>query len=184
MFAKLNKKFKIDQYETVSEHIRHGKTIDEIFYGLIYHKVQTTNSEIFDVLPKRYQKDFHLLSMTINNLVGPHTDTGVCTVLNFYIQPENARTIFYKCTDESKVQTGMLGNNGRIFRGKVYPPGILDEAESFVAEQDDAYLLDVSQPHAVVALETNSIRKALSLHTSVHPFADVLDMLRETKFLE
>ena len=52
--------------------------------------------KVYCVLPKRYWKDFQVTRMSINSLLLPHVDNDFITTINFYYDPQNYRTIFFK----------------------------------------------------------------------------------------
>lgn len=54
------------------------------------------------------------------------------------------------------------------------------EVGSFVAQPNEAYMLDVRIPHNVEPLNGTKLRKAFALRTRHHDFAAVYEMLKET----
>jgi len=53
-------------------------------------------------------------------------------------------------------------------------------AGSFIANQYDAWVLDVSQPHSVKPIGDITERLGLSLATNTYNYDDVCNMLHET----
>jgi hypothetical protein len=51
---------------------------------------------LYKVIPERYQDDFQLTRMSINSLLLPHVDNDFITTINFYFEPQNYKTIFFK----------------------------------------------------------------------------------------
>jgi hypothetical protein len=99
------------------------------------------------------------------------------STINFYIKADNCLTQFYEFKSENLTKTQTENQtNGYLFK--------LDELEtvnSFIAEPNDAYLLDVTKPHSVIPLQiTNTHRSAIALQTNKFTFDEVLEMLKET----
>ena len=143
--------------------------------GIDYKLIWTPEAQkIYGVLPERYWPDFHLTIMTIDCIIPPHTDTEIITSINFYLQTEGCTTTFYKPKNDI-TNTVQIKNqtNGQIF----YEDDLV-EVDSFVAKDNEVWLLDVSQIHGVKG-EFN-LRKAITLGTFIHKYEDVLEMLKET----
>jgi hypothetical protein len=137
-FLKLEGKFNFGQYRKGQSIVSHGKNVNESFMGINYLSVATQDAkEIFEVIPERFRAGFHLVLMNINSFIPPHIDNNIKSTINFYIKPDNCKTQFYKFIGEP---------NGD---SNVYGLGILEQTEGFFANEGDAYLLDVTKPHAV-----------------------------------
>ena len=143
-FLKLNKTYDLSSgYKTFKSIASYGKNRNETFVGINYSMVVTPDAELaFSVIPKSYRKDFYLALMEVNTFIPPHVDTGVLSTINFYIKSDGCTTQFYKfkpTADQSRVGT----------KGYVYDIKDLCEADSFVANDGEAYLLDTTKVHAV-----------------------------------
>lgn len=175
MFHKLKDKFEVPLY-VVTDGLKTFTGFDG--KGIDYKKIWSPEEEkIYKVLPKKYWKDFHMTVMTINCMIPPHTDTEIVTTINFYLQTEGCRTIFYdlKTDNPNKFQIKNQ-TNGFIFDKKD-----LTEVDSFVAEDFDIWVLDVTKIHSVVG--DFNFRKAITLGTFVHKYEDVIEMLKENNSL-
>lgn len=120
-------------------------------------------SEIFGIPPDAIA----YCEFTGPGLVKPHKDDGMSVALNFYIETDNAVTIFYK---ES---TDIIDNN------KLYYSEINDslvETGRFHADQYDCYLLDVSSIHGIQKC-SDKIRTMISLRWRKHSYKDILNSL-------
>jgi len=172
MFAKLNATFDKPIYTTTQD-LKQFKGEDG--KGIQYRLVWSPEVEkLYKILPERYWKDFHVSEMKIDCAVPPHTDTEIVTTINFYIQTEGCRTVFFnKKVADPKTFKLEQQTNGRIF----YPED-LEEVSSFVAKDNEVWVLDVTQIHSVEG--EFKLRKALTLGTFVHKYNDVLEMLKET----
>jgi len=97
------------------------------------------------MIPKKYHKDFSITIMKVNAEIPPHTDSGIKSTINFYIQTGNCLTQFYKLATD-KPKTKQVKNQSD---GVIYNEDDLMRTTSFMAEPGDAWLLDVTVPHSV-----------------------------------
>ena len=172
MFARLEKTFEKPLY-AITDPLKSFK--DENGRGIDYKKVWSPEAEkIYGILPKRYWQDFHLTIMTIDCIIPPHTDTEIITSINFYLQTEGCRTVFYK-PKNNDLKTIQVKNQTN---GHIYFEEDLIEVDSFIAKDFEVWLLDVTKIHGVQG--DFNLRKALTLGTFVHKYEDVLNMLKET----
>jgi hypothetical protein len=173
MIIKLNRSIHISEYE-VKQHV--------VSYGgrITYNVVSTPFNNIFGLVPERYQKDFFLTSMSISGSVPPHTDSGILSTINIYIKPDVCKTTFYKMV--TNTPTTMQVENQT--NGKIFSMSSLEEIGSFVAEKDDAWLLDVTLPHSVTSANSSISRFAVCLQSNKHTADDVRSMLIETNHIE
>lgn len=173
MFHKLNKTFKEPLY-VVTDSLKDFVSDDK--KGIDYKMIWSPEAkEIYSVIPKRYWNDFHLTLMTINRDIPPHTDTGIITSINFYIESGgNPKTVFYEPAVD-KPRTTQVNNQTD---GYIFFKEDLKEVGSFVTKDFDIWVLDVKKIHSV---EGNvSLRKAVTLGTFCHKYDDVIEMLKET----
>lgn len=187
--------------------------------GVRHNTIWTPELELeklYKVIPERYHKDFQVTRMSINSLLLPHVDNDFITTINFYYEPQNYRTIFFKPkeganswkTEEDRhtdVSIGIikdenidveeLKNRVKEFVAEkqnmmtceeityvdaVYTFDDVYEIGCFVAQPNEAYLLDVRVAHNVEPLGEVKIRKAFSLRTRHYDYSQVYEMLQET----
>jgi hypothetical protein len=183
--------------------------------GVQHNRIWTPEPEkLLKVIPERYHKDFKLTRMSINSVLIPHVDNDLITTINFYFQPENYRTIFYKAkpnasswkTEEKQLQKldEMKGSDipfeelkvslKEYIKDKKNMPTVEEisyvdavysyedvyETGSFVANANEAYLLDVREIHNVEPLNGPKLRKAFALRTTKYDYREVYEMLEET----
>ena len=142
--------------------------------GIDYKKIWSPEAEkLYGILPRRYWQDFHLTIMTIDCIIPPHTDTEIITSINFYLQTEGCKTIFYK-PKNNDLKTIQVKNQTN---GHIYFEEDLIEVDSFIAKDFEIWLLDVTQIHGVQG--NFNLRKALTLGTFIHKYEDVLKMIKE-----
>jgi hypothetical protein len=67
--------------------------------GVRHNTIWTPEPErekLYHVIPERYWQDFQVTRMSINSLLLPHVDNDFITTINFYYEPQNYRTVFFK----------------------------------------------------------------------------------------
>lgn len=167
MFARLNKTFDI-KYEQGEKQISYGGVIS-------YYDAKLAVNDVLDVIPKRYQSDFYLSLMDIQGEVPPHTDSEITATINFYIEPGNYMTKFFRVKEDATVFQVENQTNGVVFDKKD-----LQHCGAFITNAGYAWLLDVTQPHSVEATKDITRRKAICLATNKYSYEQVHDMLAET----
>ena len=185
-FAKLNKQFVMPEYtptvtggvwaagrSTKNETFEYGD-IKKYTFAIWDVKEQDELGEIvLKVIPERYRGDFVVQCSRAPNGIIPHIDPGRNTSINFYVTTSNCVTKFFKFKTPADQRAQWRKSRESLFLKD------LEFVESFVAQPGDAYLLDVSTPHSVVATKTNSDRTMVCL-SSTRTFSEVLEMLKET----
>jgi hypothetical protein len=177
-FVKIKKSMPTIEFETGTVFAEYGSKNDGIFKGIQYSHTTGKFDEFYNLIPTRYREQFSYPSlMSITSNVPPHTDSAILSSINFYIQPSFCVTIFYNF----KENTDIIANQTN---GSLFDRLCLDEVGSFIAEQNDVWLLDVTKPHSVTSLLPNvEFRSALVLQTKHFTFDQVQEMLAEQNFL-
>ena len=112
--------------------------------------------------------------MTINSAIYPHVDRDYITTINFYLETGgDIRTIVFSDGELAKINDLVDYSSG------VYDESTLTELGSFVAKNNEAWLLDVSKVHTVHN-PNDAVRKALALRTKIYNYEQVYEMLKET----
>jgi hypothetical protein len=171
-FQKLRTSFFPSRYDVLNSRIKFGETIDNEFKGIEYFDVHFDTKNIYEIIPKKYQKDFCITLMKINTEVPPHTDTGIKVTINLYYKTGDNVTTFYKLKDSARKYQIDNQTNGYI-----YLEDDLEQTGSFRAKNYESWILDVSQPHSVKGFGD---RVALSLATNTYSYEEVCNMLIET----
>jgi len=145
--------------------------------GIYYKKIWSPEPEkIYSILPKKYWDDFYLTVMDINRDIPPHTDSDIDTTINFYIETDGCETIFYEpIVDELEIIKIENQTNGCIYKEEQ-----LKQVNSFIAKPMEVWILDVTKIHSVKTTKQNIKRKAITLHTQIHNYEAVCEMLKET----
>jgi hypothetical protein len=170
-FKKIKDHFEYNQYEL--------KDIVAFYYennmGLTYYSIDNNNSHLFYCIKEPYRKYFNINVLNINTpYVPPHTDSNIKVSINFYIQTNNCKTSFYKFKN-SNYTVKKLDNQTN---GGIFDLEDLNEVDSFIAKDNEAYVLDVTHPHSVTNLSnTNNNRIAICIQSTVLSFNETLEVL-------
>lgn len=168
MFTKMNIKF---NRPTVSE-IFKGKYINT--YGLISYYQVKKSYLIVPIELLRLQPDKVTWTEVSPEANLPHRDHGVRTNLNMYIDPGVATTKFYRIRPGAVPYT----TNAEHFYPNLFYHKDLDYYGEFQANPYETYLLDVSQVHEVVGIESG-VRSMIQLSWVQKPFEQVLNEIGE-----
>jgi hypothetical protein len=101
--------------------------------------------------------------------LAPHRDHNTTAALNFYISAKEDRTVFYKPNDDA---TSISYRDKE--EANLYKLDQLTEIDSFVANINDVYLLDVSNVHSVFKT-TQEPRMFISYLWNHISYEEVLD---------
>ena len=186
MFIKLKENIVVGEYNILDEKMNYGYMIDGEFRGLSYAYISGPATELMvNLIPERYRKNFYFSSMIANSEVPPHTDNEIVTTINFYIDPQNCITQFYKFKSQNPTKYRIPSQMHKYFLqgGYRFDKNDLDETVSFVAQPNEVYVLDVMQPHGVRPLGEFKQRTSVTLATPIYDFDLVCKMLRETGYL-
>lgn len=177
-FIKLKNKFKVGSYTKIGTKIQYGLDTPLGFAGIKYSYINLSNSqELLEIIPDEHQNKCTLSVMDLNYKIPPHTDSGIEAIINFYIKTSGCITQFYKL--KSNEATTMQVENQTD--GFIYNIEDLEETECFVAEDGDAYLLDVSKPHSVITTRPGMTdRKAICMQLTYTSFEEAKIMLEQT----
>ena len=177
MFTKLNHSFVKPLYVTTHGLNTFTGVNDK---GIDYKKIWSPESdELYKLIPKKYWEDFYLTVMTINRNIPAHTDSDIFTTINFYLETDECETVFYEPIVDNleKIQIQNQTN------GFIYKEEQLKPVGSFVANPMDIWVLNVKKIHGVNTTKESVKRRAVTLHTKIHEYAVVCDMLKETGYL-
>jgi hypothetical protein len=170
---KLNTTFNVTDINKLEEYIRYNEEGSE--EGISYSNFTANDTvQFYRVIPKQYRDRFSISLMQVTGNVPPHTDSGVTAVINFYVTTNNCLTQFYELLDSD---TGAFQVANQT-DGFVYSLDKLRATDSFTAEPGDAWILDVSKPHAVISnAPADTPRLAICLSTNVFSYTELLRLL-------
>lgn len=174
-FLKLGSISSLPTYTSDNSLIKFGEVLNGTFYGIEYHRAHIDiTSEIDAILPAWALSSLVPTAMTINRKVPPHIDNGISFAVNIYLETSNCLTQFYEIAGEESSFQIKNQTDGRILNYDCLQP-----SESFIAEQGDIYILDVSCPHSVEPLEPGADvhRKALCYQGRNIPFSAMVEHL-------
>lgn len=174
MFCKLKDNFVVDGYTI--------KNIQTSFLkgdkGIVYHNVDFDKFNIFDILPKKYEDYFFATLMCINTEIPPHTDSDIKSTINIYLKTDNCLTQFYKF----KTNTPKTEQVDNQTDGFIFDESDLEKTSSFIAKPNEAWLLDVSQPHSVIPQGEFKDRMAVAISSSLE-YSVVYDILKDEGYI-
>ena len=180
MYRKLAFPIQVQNHVYTGTQFKCGDTEDGVFKGLHYHFADIENAdELLAVIPEQYRKDFCLSIVEINTNVPPHTDSGIKAAINFYIKTDGCSTRFFVPASDNP-KTYQIENQHE--EGRIYEEADLKEVGSFCAQEDEAWLLDVTIPHSVKP-KTDQVRIAAQLATNSYDYNQVLSMLESNHVL-
>jgi hypothetical protein len=177
MFIKLNKNIHISEYTTIESVISYVDKIE-------YLTVTVPYTDVLSLIPERHRDKFTVLAMELTGPIGSHTDSGILCTINIYVKPDNCITKFYDFPKDTEFDIMQVKNqtNGKVFKAKQ-----LVYYGSFVANKDEAWLLDVTKPHSVSSnkegISPSVNRTAIAVQTKHYSYEEVQEMLKETGYL-
>lgn len=118
--------------------------------------------------------------ITGTGLVNPHTDPVVRVALNYYIEPAECTTKFYRLTRDVSpilsVQEIESDNSRKNLSAKAYRLEDLDETGHFVAQPGEAFLMSTETIHSV--LKPNNItRQFITYRWWSYSFDEIVDSI-------
>jgi len=181
-FQKLNQQFIIKNLIKKNLMIEYGIKTPIKFFGIWYSFTEVENSkELLNVIPNYHRDKCSFYLLESNYRIPPHTDSEVSTIINFYVKTDGCRTQFYYPNENARKSQIKNQTNGHILNSKD-----LQKSVSFIAQPGDAYLLDVSKPHAVLPTRPRLFygnRMAVTLQIMDKNFDESVKMLKETGFI-
>lgn len=184
-FVKLTNKFELPAYTPTENagvwamgksktNVNYDKPSEYTFgiWGVKENKVLADT--LLQVLPTRYRDDFVIQCARALKGTMPHVDPGRLATINFYVTTGNCTTKFFKFKDPGVTPSKWRESNVALLLKD------LELVESFVAQPGDAYILDVTIPHSVVAPTPDADRTMVCLSSNIHSYETVVEMLRET----
>lgn len=106
----------------------------------------------------------------------PHVHTQELCVINFYKRTQKQKTVFYD---------GVVKKDDSLFSdaGNSYIPldnNLLSVVEYFVAEDNDVWILDTRQPHAVVCDSPELKREVIQVFLGI-PYITAIETLNKNE---
>lgn len=171
MFRKLKKSYKdLDAKQGKDLHVRFGVMNEGQFMGIAYNNAEVETSSIEDLLAKFPKDSFSVQYMSINHEVPPHVDNGINTVINIYTKTGGYTTTFHKAKEGATKHRLPNQDSGYVCQFDE-----VDNLDSFIAENGDAYVLNVAELHSVHSGSSQE-RAALCINTTLK-FDEVIDLL-------
>jgi hypothetical protein len=130
------------------------------------------------IIPEEYRQHFGVAYLVINSEeVLPHTDSDIKVSINVYLKPSSFTTFFYKKKHDD-IKTIKIKNQTD---GGTFDYNDLILQNSFVAETNDMWVLNVSEIHSVRSLNLGKkeTREMLVIQSSTMNFNSVYEMYRD-----
>lgn len=174
---------KIKTNYCVKEFVQHDMStfftqkIDNVDRGLFYYNATLSEDDVSTFIPKEYRNGYEVVSMFANSYLPPHTDSHILSTINIYTQPSNCRTVFYKLKEGNNPTTYKLQHQSN---GEIFDINDLEEIDSFVAEEGDVYLMDVTLPHSVIPLTSDEVNRiAIKIQSLSYTYDETVKMITE-----
>ena len=163
-FQKLKNNYHIGECNIQGVQMQYGHQIDDKFVGIQYCHVDFADKmAIMNIIPREYHKCFYMTIMRINTQIPPHTDSDIKSTINFYINTEDCRTQFYKFKNDNPKKEQVENQSD----GYIFDVNDLEETDSFVAQPNEAWVLNVANPHSVIPQSQFKERLAIALSSEL-----------------
>ena len=178
-FQKLKGIYHIGECDIQDVQMQYGHQINNKFVGIQYCHVDFAEKmAIMNIIPREYHKCFYMTIMRINTQIPPHTDSGIKSTINFYINTDNCKTQFYKFKNDNPKKEQIENQSD----GYIFDSNDLEETDFFVAQPSEAWVLNVANPHSVIPQSQFKERLAIALSSELE-YDMVCDILKEEKYL-
>ena len=159
LFKKLPQRWQPQKPQVGAIIQQYGEQHEDGFHGIRYQEALQHHALMALIRPDRRHL-YTVTYMSINMPIPPHTDSGVCTVINCYGDTANAVTRFHQ-KQRDVVKQIQISNQTD---GHIYDDKDLIIVDQFRAEPGDIYMLAVDQIHSV-ATQTEQERWAICIGT-------------------
>lgn len=170
MFCHIKKSFKeLDAERGKDLHVRFGVVANGRFKGISYNNALVDTSSISEIVSRLPEDKISIQFMSINHEVPPHVDNGINTVINIYTKAGGYTTTFHKAKEGASKHRLPNQDSGYVCAWHE-----VDEVDSFIAEDGDAWVLNVSELHSVHSGEGD--RSAVCINTALE-YDEVVKLL-------
>ena len=182
MYKRLNREFEIDSLTKTGKKIEYGIDTPMGFAGIRYSYVRLKEDPLLKVIPARYRDRCTFSLMEVNHKIPAHTDSGIEAIVNFYMTDDRMITQFYHPREDAETVQIANQTDGAIFHDKY-----LKKSDRFMAHSKQAYLLNVSHPHALIPTPDGPKpirRRAICMQLLETSWDEAVDMLKETGYID
>jgi hypothetical protein len=128
------------------------------------------NKNIFGIPPTMIQ----YCEFTGGGLVTPHIDRDTTVALNLYLETADCRTIFYKVKETSGANPELHSNKSQL--ATVSNLNNLEEIGSFIAKNNETYLLNTDMLHGIEKPDTRP-RTMITFRWMRYSYDEILESL-------
>lgn len=161
---------------------RHGKGLTDFPEGVIRKYIPNKQVDLIkSSLPEALQSSVIGVNYSDIRLLAPHIHMVEQAVINFYQHTNGEMTTFYEGEIERDDRWSTDNGNGylNVVMEKIHP------VESFIAKDNDVWILDTRQPHSVTIIDDertdmhqfepkgDNHRKIVQVYLDL-PFAEVI----------
>jgi hypothetical protein len=154
---------------------RYGEEHNGYFKGISYYTVhQHVKDTVLKIIPEPYKKCFDVFLMIINRTeIPPHIDSNTLVAINMYLKTNgNSVTTFWDNPVKEQTNSTQIENQTD---GCILDYKNLVENYSFIAKENETWVLNVKMPHSVKCEEDN-FRIAFTIQSSTISYEQTLKM--------
>ena len=147
----------------------------------MFHMYETLDlDEVTKLLPEELkQSDFGVYMVQVDfkqesELIVHYHFKEKC-VLNIYLETNGEKTSFY---EGPRKKMALAPGESRMYRQLEKQP--MNEAESFVAQPGECWLIKTRQPHGVTSVETQGLRKMIQVYFADMDYDTVLTIMEKS----
>ena len=159
-----------DFNNNISRNIERIDNIDKKYYNIKYYDISDKiYQQLLSYIPTEFHEHVWRSSMLVhrtNDL--KHIDDNSQCNINFYVEPGDSTTSFYKPTYAGL--TVHYGDTGKVFYDE------LKLVDQFVPKKGEIYLLNATVPHSV-EVKNVDVRSVYCLHSRLR-FEEAREILR------
>lgn len=148
--------------------------------GLYYYQIKDQYRELLkNKLPQKLHDQIRILycEFISPGSIVPHRDHGVLTGLNYYFQPSDGITTWYRIKEGAQPYRHDEKTTNNLFKERD-----LELVDQFIAQENECYLLNVNNIHNVLVPNNNN-RLFICWHWSYLRFEEVLTILHNEGYV-
>lgn len=169
---------KINFFFDLSKDIQIGEKAGE--YSKIFNTYNVNNFvDMVSILPQDLQSkkvSFYFARVNFDGEIKegpPHTHLKDSCLINVYLKTNGEETFFY---EGEEVDASSETNDSTAYH-RVLSLDYLQKAESFIAQDNEAWLLKTSQPHSLASTTKSGTREILQIYFDEDSYDEIVSLL-------